>query len=107
MRASGILSMNGSQVALGNPVTFGTSFNTLGTYTFSYVLSNPYSGALVSNTCTATVTVTAAPITGVCNATITNQTYYTGNLPATGTLCTAGTLTNLIQTTTGRTWSCA
>ena len=55
--------MDGLQVALGNPVNYGTSLNTLGTYTFTYVLNNPYSGALVSSTCTATVTVTAAPIT--------------------------------------------
>ena len=101
--------MNGTQVALGNPVTFGTSLNTLGTYSFTYVLNNPYSGALVSSTCTATVTVVATPITGICNNTITNQTYYTGSaqLSNTGNLCTAGTLTNLTQTSTGRTWSCA
>ena len=99
--------MNGDQVALGNPVTFGTSLNTLGTYIFSYVLSNPYSGALVSSTCTAVVSVVATPITGTCNTTITNQTYYTGNLPITGDLCVAGSLTNLTQTTTGWSWSCA
>jgi cysteine-rich repeat protein len=101
--------MNGTQVALGNPVTFGTSLNTLGTYSFTYVLANPYSGALVSSTCTATVTVVATPITGICNNTITNQTYYTGNaqLSNTGNLCTIGDLTNLTQTSTGRTWSCA
>ena len=99
--------MNGTQVALGNPVTYGTSLNALGTYTFSYVLNNPYSGALVSSACTATVTVVATPINGVCNSTITNQTYYTGNLPTTGNLCSTGDLTNLTQTSTGRTWSCA
>ena len=35
-----------------------------------------------------------------------NQTFYTGNLPATGTLCSTGTLTGLVQTPTGWTWSC-
>ena len=42
----------------------------------------------------------------MCNATITNQTYYTGNLPATNLLCSTGTLTGLTQTSNGWTWSC-
>ena len=35
-----------------------------------------------------------------------NETFYTGNLPATGTLCSVGTLTGLTETSTGWTWSC-
>jgi cysteine-rich repeat protein len=35
-----------------------------------------------------------------------DQTFYTGNLPATGTLCSTGTLTGLVQTPTGWTWMC-
>ena len=35
-----------------------------------------------------------------------NETFYTGNLPATGTLCSVGTLTGLTETLTGWTWSC-
>ena len=35
-----------------------------------------------------------------------NQTFYSGNLPATGTLCSVGTLTGLMETATGWTWSC-
>ena len=46
------------------------------------------------------------PINGVCTATMVNQTYYTGNLPATTGLCATGNLTGLTQTSTGRTWSC-
>ena len=42
----------------------------------------------------------------MCNISITNMTYYTGNLPSTNDLCTSGTVVGLTQTSTGWTWSC-
>ncbi|HNG97311.1 MAG TPA: hypothetical protein PLW93_03500, partial [Candidatus Absconditabacterales bacterium] len=103
--SNGELIYSGNVLATGSSVSYSTSFNTAGIYSFLYTLTNPLSGLLIA-TCTGDLTVTNAPITGMCNATIINQTYYTGNLPATGTLCSSGTLTGLTQTTTGRTWSC-
>lgn len=46
------------------------------------------------------------PVNGLCTATMINQTYYTGNLPAITELCATGNLTGLTQTATGWTWSC-
>ena len=71
-----------------------------------YTISNPYTGS--GETCTTIVTVSnpVVPTNGVCSATMNNQTYYTGNLPNTGDLCTAGIVTGLTQTMTGWSWSC-
>lgn len=52
------------------------------------------------------ITVFDGPITGICNTAIINQTYYTGSLPALSALCSFGTVTGLVQTETGWTWSC-
>ena len=95
-----------SEVLVNNPVN-GTShiFNTVGTFPISVTMSNALSGA-VSVTCTGLVTISNAPINGVCSATMNNQIYYTGNLPNTGDLCTAGIVTGLTQTMTGWSWSC-
>ena len=95
-----------SEALVTNPVNGDSHiFNAVGTFPLSVTMSNALSGA-VSVTCTGVVSISNAPINGVCNALMTNQTYYTGNLPATGSLCTAGTLTGLTQTSAGWTWSC-
>ena len=82
-----------SEVLVNNPVN-GTShiFNNVGSFPISVTMSNALSGA-VSVTCTGVVTVSNAPVNGQCNATMNNQTFYTGSLPSTGSLCTVGTLT--------------
>jgi cysteine-rich repeat protein len=45
-------------------------------------------------------------VDGVCDAGINGNTYTSGSLPATWSLCSDWTLTWLVQTSTGWTWSC-
>lgn len=75
----------------GNPLSYSTSFNNTGVYSFIYQLSNPLSGSIVAS-CTGNLVVNPFPITGACNVNIMSGSYYTGSLPSTGSLCSSGTL---------------
>jgi len=86
-------------------VSYSTAFDTAGTYTFNYILTNPESTGLTTS-CSGSVVVTNAPIDGLCNATTENTIYYTGTAPT--ALCSSGTASGLSYNDTTHiwTWSC-
>ncbi len=75
-------------------------YNGVNTYTASITVASTITGSTLTGSCTGTVVVSNAPINGMCNATMINQIFYTGNLPNTADLCSTGTLTGLTQTST-------
>jgi hypothetical protein len=79
---------------------------TAAAYNVIYTITNPNNGS--GETCIIAVNANNPIVVtnGQCNATMVNQTYYTGNLPATTGLCASGNLTGLTQTMTGWSWSC-
>jgi hypothetical protein len=78
-------------------------FNTVGIFPISVTMSNVLSGA-VSVTCTGLVTISNAPINGVCAYTGTS--FYSGSVPTSGAWCSVGTPTNINQTASGITRDC-
>lgn len=84
---------------------FTHSYTTTGVFTGIISLQSNYTGSTTTGECMATVIVDYLPITGTCA--YTGQVFFSGSvLPATGTRCSSGTLTGIVETATGATWSC-
>ena len=89
----------GDASSQNNPTSpIGHTYNGVNTYIATITVASTITGSTLTGSCTGEVLVSNAPINGECNSTMNNQTFYTGSLPSTGSLCTVGTLTGLTQT---------
>ena len=103
--ADGTLYLGSDSITTGNPVSYSTAFNNIGTYIFNYTLVNP-SATGFNTTCSGQVVITNTPVDGMCNATTESTLWYIGSTPS--PLCTSGTATGLSYDAVNAvwTWSC-
>lgn len=94
---------------ISNPISpVNTTYITTWDYITTLVLQNNLPGATNSVQCTGLIQALDTPVAWQCNPALSTG-YYSGYIystPATGTLCTQGNLTGLVQTSNAWTRSC-